>query len=133
MARPKKNKVTRLDYCQYLFSSQINYTLTNFAEHVETLSHDMVNRYLRDEKLTPALVWEHTKGDIRQSKNGFIVFDDSILDKNHSRHIESVRWQYSGNTHGIVRGIGLVNCIYINPCNISQSLISKPSFYPALN
>ena len=101
MARPKKNKVTRLDYCQYLFSSQINYTLTNFAEHVETLSHDMVNRYLRDEKLTPALVWEHTKGDIRQSKNGFIVFDDSILDKNHSRHIESVRWQYSGNTRGI--------------------------------
>jgi hypothetical protein len=77
MARPKTNKVTRLDYCQYLFSSQINYTLTNFAEHVETLSHDMVNRYLRDEKLTPTLVWEHAKVDIRQSRNGFIVFDDS--------------------------------------------------------
>lgn len=45
MARPKTHKVTRLDYCQYLFSSQINYTLTNFSEHVETLSHDMVNRY----------------------------------------------------------------------------------------
>ena len=102
-------------YSERKFSSQINYTLTNFAGHVEMLSPDMVNRYLQDEKLTPALVWEHTKGDIRQSENGFIVFDDSILDKNHSRHIESVRWQYSGKTHGIVRGIGLVNCIYINP------------------
>ncbi len=86
MGRPKTNKVTRLYYCQYLFSSQINYTLTNFAKHVETLSHDMVNRYLRDEKLTPMLVWGHTKGDIKQSKNGFIVFDARILDKNHSRH-----------------------------------------------
>jgi hypothetical protein len=28
-----KNTVTRLDYCQYLFVSQINYTLTNFADH----------------------------------------------------------------------------------------------------
>ena len=26
MVSPKTNKVTRLDYCQYLFSSQINYT-----------------------------------------------------------------------------------------------------------
>ena len=73
MTRSKTNKVTRLDYCPYLFSSQINYTLTNFAEHVETLSHDMVNRYLRDETLPPALAWEHTKGNIKQSKNGFVV------------------------------------------------------------
>lgn len=130
MARPKTNKVTRLDYCQYLFSSQINYTLTNFSEHVEALSHDMVNRYLRDEKLTPMLVWEHAKSDIKQSKNGFIVFDDSILDKNHSRHIESVRWQYSGNTHGIVRGIGLVNCIYINPETEEFWLIDYRIFDP---
>jgi hypothetical protein len=26
-----------------------------------------------------------------------------------------VRWQYSGNAHGVIRGIGLVNCIYVNP------------------
>lgn len=42
MARPKTNKVTRLDYCQYLFSNQVNYTLTNFAEHVEAFSHDIM-------------------------------------------------------------------------------------------
>ena len=28
-----KEPVTRLAYCQYLVSSQINYTLTNFADH----------------------------------------------------------------------------------------------------
>ncbi len=130
MARPRINRVTRLDYCQYLFSSHTNYTVTNFAEHVESLSHDMVNRYLRDEKLTPALVWEHTKSKIKQNPNGFIVFDDSILDKSHSRQIESVRWQYSGNAHGVVRGIGLVNCIYINPETSEFWLIDYRIFDP---
>jgi len=28
-------KYTTLDYCQYLLSSQINYTITNLADHVE--------------------------------------------------------------------------------------------------
>lgn len=115
MARVKTKKVTRLDYCQYLLSSQINYTLTNYAEHVEALSHDMANRYLREEHLTPRLVWEHVHPALEQSEHGYIIFDDSVLDKNYSKQIESVRSQYSGNAHGIIRGIGLVNCIYINP------------------
>ncbi len=29
------NKPTRLDYCQYLLSTQINWTLTHFADHCE--------------------------------------------------------------------------------------------------
>ena len=115
MGRPKEQRITRLDYCQYLLSSQINYTLTNFAEHLQTVSHDTVNRYLRDDKLTPRLLWEHTRQHIVFSEQGYIVFDDSVLDKNHSKNIGAVRWQYSGNTHRVIKGIGLVNCIYINP------------------
>jgi hypothetical protein len=47
---PNKAPVTRLDYCQYLLSSQINYTLTNFADHSQQFSHDQLNRFLRDDK-----------------------------------------------------------------------------------
>ena len=36
------SKITRLDYCQFLLSSQINYTLTYFADHVDEWSHDMI-------------------------------------------------------------------------------------------
>ena len=115
MPRPKTASVSRLGYCQYLLSTQINYTLTNYAEHLEQVTHDAINRYLRDEKLTPSLVWEHVRANINYSDNGYLVFDDSILDKQHSKHIESVRWQYSGNAHDVIRGIGLVNCVYINP------------------
>ena len=38
--------ITRIDYCQYLLSSQTNYTITNFADYVEGLSDDKVRRYL---------------------------------------------------------------------------------------
>jgi len=30
-------------------------------------------------------------------------------------HIELTRRQYSGNEHKVIRGIGLVNCVYVNP------------------
>jgi len=46
---------TKLDYCQYLLSSQVNYTLTNLAEHLQGFSHDSINRYLKGEKLSPRL------------------------------------------------------------------------------
>lgn len=108
-------RISRLEYCQYLLSSQTNYTLTHMAEHVESASHDTINRYLRGEKLKPSLVWEHVKSDIVISEGGFLLFDDTILDKDYSREIEGVRWQYSGNAHTIIRGIGVVTCVYVNP------------------
>ena len=63
------------------------------------------------------MVWEHVKGSIIQSSRGCIIFDDSILDKNHSHKIELVQRQYSGNAHGLIKGIGMVNCLYVNPDN----------------
>ena len=38
-----------------------------------------------------------------------------LLIKNILMHIELVRRQYSGNEHKVVRGIGIVNCLYFNP------------------
>ena len=110
-----KEPVTRLDYCQYLLVSQINYTLTNFADHSEKFSHDAIHRYLRGERLTPRLVWDNVEGQIVRTPNGYIVFDDTVLDKNYSFAIELVRRQYSGNAHAVIKGIGVVTCIYVNP------------------
>lgn len=44
-----------------------------------------------------------------------MIFDDTVLDKNFSHKIELVRLQFSGNAHGLIKGIGLVNCVYVNP------------------
>ena len=122
---------TRLDYCQYLVSSQINYTLTNFAEHSSKFSHDQLNRLLRDDKLTPRLVWEQTKEQLITSPNAYLIFDDTVADKNHSRAIELVRRQWSGNTHSVIRGIGMVTCIYVNPELDRFWLIDYRLFAPA--
>lgn len=113
--RPKQERITRLDYCQYLLVSQINYTLTNYAEHTEKFSHDAANRYLLGEEIRPRLVWENVKNQVVQTPYGFLVFDDTVIDKNFSRKIKLVRSQYSGNAHGIIRGVGVVTCVYVNP------------------
>lgn len=110
-----KRVVTRLDYCQYLLGSQINYTLTNFAEHSEQFSHDDINRYLASERIEPRLVWEQTRHQIVLTDEGYIVFDDTVLDKNYSFKIELVRRQYSGNAQDIIKGVGVVTCVYVNP------------------
>ena len=49
------------------------------------------------------------------SARGYVLFDDTVLDKHHSRRIDLVRRQYSGNAHGVIAGIGLVNCVCVNP------------------
>ena len=46
--------------------------------------------------------------------NGYIIFDDSVLHERYSEEIEMVRRQYSGNEHGILKGIGVVSCVYVN-------------------
>lgn len=107
--------VTRLDYCQFLLSTQINYTLTYFAAHTERFSHDAVNRYLLDEKVTARLLWDNVRSQLEVSPNAYLVFDDTVLDKHTSSQIELVRKQYSGNAHGVIKGIGVVTCVYVNP------------------
>ncbi len=105
---------SKLDYCQYLLSSQRNFTLTHLAEHLQQFSHDTINRYLGGEKLTPRLLWENVKPLVVEDAQGYLIFDDTVLDKRFSQSIELVRRQYSGNEHRVIRGIGLISCVYVN-------------------
>ena len=86
-----KEAVTRLDYCQYLLASPIDYLLTNFADHSESFSHDQVNQYLGGEKVTPRMVWENVTSDVVETTEGYLVFDDTMFNKRYSFGIESVR------------------------------------------
>lgn len=67
------------------------------------------------EHLPPRLVWENVRGQFITSQNGFVIFDDMVLDKAHSGKIELVRQQWSGNAKQVIRGIGVVTCMYVNP------------------
>ena len=115
MSRPKQYGDLRLAYCQYLLSSQVNYTLTNYSEHVETVTHDAMNKYLSEKHIPPRMIWDQICSKITFSDRGYILFDDTVLNKEYSKKIEGVRYQYSGNAHRVIRGIGVVNCVYVNP------------------
>jgi hypothetical protein len=109
------NKLSHWDYCQFLLVSQVNYTQTYFADHAEEISHDRINRLLREKHLTPRELRQAVRSELVLSENGYILFDDTVLDKNHSFAIEVVRRQWSGNAKKVIKGIGIVTCVYINP------------------
>ena len=121
---------TKLDYCQYLLSTQVNYTLTHLAEHLQMFSHDTINRYLRNEEITPQLLWDNVKKVILPCAQAYLIFDDTVLDKSYSTSIELTRRQYSGNTHAVIRGIGLVSCIYVNPETDQFWIIDYRIYHP---
>jgi hypothetical protein len=51
-------------------SSQITYTLTNFAEHSAHFRHDAINRYLAGDQITPRLVRENVQAQAVQIDDG---------------------------------------------------------------
>src|SRR5215216_533149 len=61
------------------------------------------------------MVWEQVKGQVSSSSQGYLAFDDTVLDYNSAFNIELVQRQYRGNAHAVIKGIGVVTCVYINP------------------
>jgi len=66
------------------------------ADHISDLSQDSVNRFLKREELSLDLLYSRVYEDIIYSKSGYLLFDDTVLDKDYSHKIELVRRQYSG-------------------------------------
>jgi Transposase DDE domain len=104
--------ITKKQYVEYLVSTPKNCTCPYLAEHLEDVSHDVVNDFLRQKRFMPGEVWKLVKERIEDSKDAFLIVDDSVHDKRYSRFIELVRAQYSGNAHGVVRGIGVVSLVH---------------------
>ena len=123
-------KMTAQLYGQFLVSSQVNYTGTYLADHLDGLTHDNVHYFLKTAHFTPRQLWQQVRPQVVFSARGYVLFDDTVLDKHHSRRIELVRRQYSGNAHGVIAGIGLVTCVYVNPETDQFWLIDYRFFAP---
>ncbi len=114
--------ITKQQYVEYLVSTPINYTCSNLAEHLEGVSHDAVTDYLERERHTARQLWEWARHLVEDSPDAFLLLDDSVQDKRYARKIELVKHQYSGNEHGLVSGIGVVNLVH--------SAGAQKDFYP---
>jgi hypothetical protein len=102
-------------YGQFLVNTPINVTGTYFADTAGGFAHDRVSDFLKHSKLTPRIIRDKALSEIPQSPHGFILFDDTVIDKDFSFDIEMVRSQYSGNAHDVIKGIGVVTCVYYQP------------------
>ena len=104
--------ITKKQYVEYLVSTPKNCTCTYLAEHLEDVSHDVVNDFLHQKRFLPREMWKLVKDRIVDRPEAFLLVDDSVHEKRYSRFIELVQAQYSGNEHRVVRGIGVVSLVH---------------------
>lgn len=104
--------ITKEKYIEYLISTPINYTCTNLSDHLENVSHDAISDYLKKNKIIPNENWKRVEKLITNTRESFLIVDDSVQDKRYSKSIELVKRQYSGAVGGLVRGIGVVNLVH---------------------
>ena len=104
--------VTKQQYVEYLLATPGNYTCTHLAEHLDGVSHDAVSDYLARERHTARGLWELARSLINDGPEAYLIVDESVQNKQYSKQIDLVRRQYSGNEHGLVRGIGVVNLVH---------------------
>lgn len=50
-----------------------------------------MDRYLKRERITPRLIWEDVHEQMDGDDYGYLLFDDTMLDKQHSFAIDLVR------------------------------------------
>jgi len=52
-----------------------------------------------------------------EKRNGWLILDDTVLDKIYSEQIELTYYQWSGKHHKIVKGIGLITLVWTDGVN----------------
>lgn len=107
-----RHRCTKELYRSFLQASSVRYSGLALSEvsPIE-LSHDSVSRWLKDQCFRPREVWEIAKKHITDEPC-ILLCDDTVLDKSRSEHIDLVNYQYSGNEHDVIAGIGLVNLVW---------------------
>jgi len=75
------------------------------------MAHDAVSRMLCRGELSPDSVWREAE-PLVDLRSGFLVVDDTVVDKPFAEKIELVRWQWSGLHHDVVKGIGVITLLW---------------------
>ena len=110
-----KSKVTDCDYINFPTGTQRVYSCTE-AERVQPMSssrpsHDAFTRHLH--RLFPSTdrLWSEVREHV-DLKRGYLLCDDSTLDKFYSRKIELVTRHWSGKHKRVVSGINLLTLLW---------------------
>ncbi len=108
-------KCDDLDYIHFLVASADVFTCTEAARcqpvGENNPSHDAFTRLLQRQPPDTDALWNDVR-DIVQLQDGFLVIDDSTLDKPYAKNMELVYHQWSGKQHRLVNGINICTLLW---------------------
>ena len=113
MAHP--TLISDRDYINFLVAAHCDVSCVKAAEcfshNGPVVTHDAFNRFLTRQSLSPEMLWKEV-GPVVEKRTGWLVVDDTVIDKIHSKKIDLVYPQWSGNQHKVIRGIGLITLVW---------------------
>jgi len=104
-------------YTDYLLSSFGQVTATGLSKVLDgAVSHDKITRLLSGNNFTSKHLWNEVKPLVRQFEDeaGFLIFDDSLLEKPYTDENEIVGWFYDHSENRNKKGINLLTAFYHN-------------------
>lgn len=108
-----KFKCTKELYKAFLQASSVRYSGLALSEVSPfEISHDSISRWLSSQCFRPREIWEISQNYIDKQAACLLIADDTVLTKTHSKKVELVNYQYSGNQHDVIAGIGLINLLW---------------------
>jgi hypothetical protein len=109
-----------LDYINFLVAAQCDASCVKaaecYSENGIVVAHDKINRFLTRQSLTPETLWNEVELFV-EKRNGWLILDDTVLDKVYSEQIELTYYHWSGKHHKIVKGIGLITLVWTDGVN----------------
>ena len=107
-----KNNNRIESFIDFLCSSTKYGTFTESARtDPHQQSHDTWRRELINLQQHQNILWERVKGYVK-TKKGYLIADDTIIDKPFGKKIEVVGFHYSGKHKRVVRGICLITLLW---------------------
>ena len=113
-------QISEMDYINFLVAATCDVSCVKAADCYSDMgmvvSHDKFNRFLTRQSLAPEALWDEVAPFV-EKRNGWLILDDTVIDKIYSKHIELTHFQWSGKNHKVVKGIGLVTLVWTDGTN----------------
>ena len=141
-----KPKCDELDYIQFLLAAQTVFSNTEAARsHPQAggtgPAHDAYTRLLYRHPVGSTALWQEVQACIDLLR-GFLICDDSTLDKFYAQAMELVTRHWSGKHHRVVQGINLISLLWTDgeahlPCDFrlydkAHDQLSKNDHFQAM-
>jgi putative transposase len=109
------SKCNEYDYINFLIASTKIFTCTEAARcqliDENSPSHDAFTRLLQRQPPDTGALWKEVQPFVEKEK-GFLILDDSTLDKPYSRELTLVYRHWSGKQQKVVNGINLISLVW---------------------